>query len=379
MQPRLATAVIAVLAFFCADFRTAAAQNAPAATPPPAARNSRAAIPSAVAPPETAEPATVQPAPVAPATGGSACDRICLTGLLEQYLSALAQHDPSAAPLAPEVRFTENTVKIPVGEGLWLGVTQPPTTFRVAVIDPVSSQAGFYGLLTAWGRPALVAIRIKVQGNKITEAEHIVARQLRPQAMTNLVTPRAGLLEDVPPKERNSREAMTHIALSYFDAIELDRGEVAPFADECQRHENGLQTTGNKTPPPLPPGSKPGSVADAIAKIGMLGCKAGIDSQVLSYITRIEPRRPLIVDEQKGLMFTFPMFVHRGDVQSIQIKGVPGVESIPASSLGASNLMAGEIFKIRNSRIYEIEAVGVLLPYLSSTGWDDGGAAAATR
>jgi hypothetical protein len=308
-----------------------------------------------------------------------ACDRICLTGTLEQYISALTKHEPAAAPLASNIKFTENTVRIPVGEGLWIGVTEGPTTFRVSVIDPVSSQAGFYGLIKAWGRPALVAIRIKVASGKITEAEHIVARTLRQQAMANLVTPRPGLLEDVQPKERNSREAMTHIALSYFDAIELDKGEVAPFADECVRHENGIQTTSNKSPPALPPDAGPGTLTYAFAKIGTLGCKAGIDSQVLSYITRVDPRRPLIVDEQKGLVFAFPMFVNRGDVATIDIKGVEGVDRIPAASLGASNLMAGEIFKIRGSRIYEIEGVGVQLPYLSSTGWDEGAPAAAAR
>jgi hypothetical protein len=91
---------------------------------------------------------------------------------------------------------------------------------------------------------------------------------------------------------------------------------------------------------------------------------------VLSYITRVDPRRPLIVDEQKGLVFAFPMFIHRGDVPYIDIKGVEGVDRIPASSLGASNLLAGEIFKIRKSQLFEIEGVGVPLPYLSATGWD---------
>jgi hypothetical protein len=247
----------------------------------------------------------------------------------------------------------------------------------MSAIDPASGQAGFYGLMKAWGTPALVAIRLKVVGGKIVEAEHIIARPLRAAAMTNLVTPRPGLIEDVAPRERNSREAMTHIALSYFDAVEKDKGELAPFADECERHENGVQTTTNKTQPALPTGAVPGSLAEALGKISMLGCKANIDSGVLSYITRVEPRRPLIVDEQKGLVFAFPMFVHRGDKPFIEIQGVPGVDRIPASGLGASNVMAGELFKIRNGKIYEIEGVGVALPYMSRTGWDETGAAAA--
>jgi hypothetical protein len=318
----------------------------------------------------TSLPAPAQDTAIPPVPLG-ACDRICLTGILETYLGALTRHQPTGAPIASNAKFTENSVQIPLGEGLWLGVTEGPTTFRVSAIDPTTGQIGFYGLLKAWGTPALVAIRLKVVGTKITEIEHIIVRQLRPGAMPNLITPRPGLLEDVAPRERNSREAMTHIAQSYFDAIEQDKGGLAPFADECERHENGLQTTTNKVAPALPAGAGPDSLAAMVGKISMLGCKAGIDSGVLSYITRVEPRRILVVDEQKGLVFAFPMFVHRGDKQYIEIKGVPGVDRLPTSGLGASNLIAGEIFKIRNLKIYEIEAVGLLLPYMSHTGWDD--------
>lgn len=332
----------------------ASAQSTSAVSPPPSA---------AASPLDATQPAA------APAPGG--CDRICLTGILEQYLGALARHKPTTAPIASNVKFTENTVQIPLGEGLWLGVTEAPTTFRVSAIDTTAGQIGFYGLLKAWGAPTLVVIRLKVVNTKITEIEHLIARPLRPAALPNLITPRPGLIEDVAPRDRNSREALTHIATSYFDAIEQDNGTLTPFADECERHENGLQTTTNKVAPPLPPGAGPGSLAEAVGKISMLGCKAGIDSGVLSYITRVEPRRVLIVDEQKGLVFAFPMFVHRGDKQYIEIKGVPGVDRLPTSGLAASNLMAGEIFKIRNLKIYEIEALGVLLPYMSRTGWEE--------
>ena len=359
---RRALAVFGLLAIVFSASHPASAQSA--STSPPAS-------PRPESPPASATSGLIESAPSGAAAIPGGCDRICLTGILEQYLGALARHQPTGAPLASNLKFTENTVKIPVGEGLWLGVTEAATTFRLSAIDASTGQIGFYGLLKAWGTPALVTIRLKVENSKITEAEHIVVRQLRPAAMPNLITPRAGLIEDVAPRERNSREAMTHIALSYFDAIEQDKGGLAPFADECERHENGLQTTTNKAPPPLPPGSGPGSLAEAVGKISMLGCKAGIDSGVLSYITRVEPRRILVVDEQKGLVFAFPMFVHRGDKQYIEIKGVPGVDRLPTSGLGASNLMAGEIFKIRNLKIYEIEAMGLLLPYMSGTGWEN--------
>jgi hypothetical protein len=89
----------------------------------------------------------------------------------------------------------------------------------------------------------------------------------------------------------------------------------------------------------------------------------------LSYITKIEPRRPIVIDEEKGLVFGFPMFVHRGNVRTIKIVGVEGVDTIPMS-FGPIDLQAAEIFAIRNGKIHEIEALGYLLPFNAKTGWE---------
>jgi len=89
----------------------------------------------------------------------------------------------------------------------------------------------------------------------------------------------------------------------------------------------------------------------------------------LSYITKIWPRRIIILDEEKGLAFSFPMFVHRGNVRSIKISGVPGVDTVPMN-FGPIDLQAAEIFGVRGGKIHEIEAMGYLLPYNSKTGWE---------
>ena len=296
------------------------------------------------------------------------CDHACLLGYLNRYLDALVKHDPASAPLARNARFTENTVSIPVGEGLWIGATEAPTTFRIVAADPVAGQVAMFGSMQAWSNPALVAIRLKLDAGVISEVEHLVTRQLRPESLPNLQTPRPGLLDDVPPAERGKRDDLLQIANAYFDAVEQDKGSVATFAPECARRENGIQTTSNAPDASAPPAAGP--VADAIQKVGQLGCAANIDSQILSYITRIQSRRALVVDEDKGLVFSFPMFVTKGDVSYIDIQGVPGVRRIPLA-FGAGNRMAAEVFKIRSGRIYEIEAMGLQLPYLSHSGWDD--------
>jgi len=290
----------------------------------------------------------------------STCDRTCMTNLVDRYLAAMVKHDPSGLPLAKGVRYTENTAEIQVGEGLWVGASEAPTTFKMYAVDPASSQIAFYGVMKEWDKPLIIALRLKVIGGKITEIEHVLARNVRPDRMQNLVTPRPGLLADVPANERTPRQ-LIDAADSYFEAIEHGKGSIAPFADDCERHENGGQTTHNKTPIPWPVDLGSPKANQDMAVIGTLSCTAQIDSQVLSFITRLWPRRLTVVDEQKGPVFSFPMFQHRGGVRSIKIQGVSGVGVIPMGG-GTSNLQAGEVFKIRAGKIHEMEAMGVSLP-----------------
>ncbi len=106
-----------------------------------------------------------------------------------------------------------------------------------------------------------------------------------------------------------------------------------------------------------------------MAIIGTLSCAQQLNSQVMSFITRLWPRRLGLVDEQKGLVYSFPMFQHRGAVHDIKIKGVPGVDVLHMNG-GTSNMQMGEIFKIRGGKIHEIETVGTSLPYGTKSGWE---------
>jgi hypothetical protein len=292
-----------------------------------------------------------------------------MTALTDQYLAALVTHDPSGLPLSRGVRFTENTAEIRVGDGLWVGASEAPSTFKIYAVDPASNQVGFYGVMKENGRPLIISLRLKIIDGEITEIEHVLARNMRADRMQNLITPRAAFLADVPPVERTARDEMIHAANSYFEAIEHGKGELAPFAQDCERHENGAQTTHNaaSVPWPVPMESPEGDRAMAI--IGTLSCSQQLDSQVMSFITRLWPRRLGLVDEEKGLVYSFPMFQHRGAVHDIQIKGVPGVDVIHMNG-GTSNMQMGEIFKIRGGKIYEIETVGTSLPYGTKSGWE---------
>jgi len=302
---------------------------------------------------------------------GDQSARVALRALLDGYLDALVRRDPSALPLASKVKYTEDTATIPVGDGLWVGASPGPSTFRIYAIDATAGQAGFFGIIQEFDRPVLLAMRLKAVSGKITEIEHVVSRFLPESAMRNLVHPRPGFLQPVPPSQRVSRREMLRIADSYFESIEQCNGDLAPFADDSERHELGTQTTTNRPPDPASFGSSESErIRLAMAKIDALGVRDQMNCRILSYITRVRPRRLVIVDEEMGLVYGFPKFVHRGDVRTIKIVGVPGVDTVPRP-VGPIDLQAGEIFKISAGQIHEIEANGCLVPYGCKSGWEE--------
>jgi hypothetical protein len=294
-----------------------------------------------------------------------------MTGIVDRYLAALVRHDPTGLPLDRDVKFTENTARLKVGsEGLWVGASELPTGFRIYAVDVGAGQVGFYGVMKERDRPLIIALRLKVQNGRITEIEHVLARSLRPEAVKNLANPRPEFTATLPAADRLPRQQMVNIADSYFEAIEHANGKLAPFADDCVRRENGGQTTHNAHPVPwpVPLGSK--QADDAMAYIGTLSCSDQLDTHVMDFITRLWPRRLEIVDEDKGLVFAFPMFHHRGGSGTVKVYNVPGVDSLPLGG-STTNMQAGEIFKIDHGRIAAVEAMGASLPYGTTSGWGD--------
>jgi hypothetical protein len=311
--------------------------------------------------------------PAATIGGGVAppCNRTCMTGIVDQYLAALVRHDPTGLPLNRDVKFTENTARLKVGsEGLWVGASELPAGFHIYVVDVGAGQVGFYGVMKERDRPLIIALRLKVVNGQITEIEHVLARSLRPEAAQNLANPRPEFITPLPPANRLPRQQMVNIADSYFEAIEHANGKLAPFADDCVRRENGGQTTHNAHPVPwpVPLGSK--QADDAMAYIGTLSCSDQLDTHVMDFITRLWPRRHEIVDEELGIVFSFPLFHHRGGTGTVKIYNVPGVDSLPLGG-SSSNMQAGELFKIDRGRITAVEAMGASLPYGTTSGWGE--------
>jgi hypothetical protein len=309
----------------------------------------------------------------APSGGAVAppCDRTCMTGMVDRYLAALVRHDPSGLPLNRDVKFTENTARLKIGsEGLWIAASELPTGFHIYVVDVGAGQVGFYGVMKERDKPLIIALRLKVANGQITEIEHVLARNLRADAVKNLANARPEFVTPLPVGNRLPRQQMVNIADSYFEAIEHANGKLAPFADDCVRRENGGQTTHNAHPVPwpVPLGSK--QADDAMAYLGTLSCSDQLDTHVMDFITRLWPRRHEIVDEELGIVFSFPMFQHRGGSGTVKIYNVPGTDSLPLGG-SSSNMQAGELFKIDRGHIIGVEAMGASLPYGTKSGWGE--------
>ena len=300
------------------------------------------------------DPARVQP-----------CDRACLVGMMDGYIHALETKDRSALPLAEEVDFTENTSRLDLGEGsLWIKPIKA-TGFRIDVADPQSGQIGTQTVLEIQGKPALVAIRLKVERRMITEAEQLIDPNVQPPAMELLTTARPAMLADVPAGERNSRDYLIYAANAYFDALTGDDGRIAPFADDCVRHEQGYQTVNNKEPGRFAPSPAPPPKDGPFAKFSMMTCEQQVSTGIFNFITHIQPRR-VIVDEQKGLVAGFVLFVEDGHKRHVE----PNVYANNDGSGMILNMVTMETFGVRGGKIHEIEAFPfVTFQYGLGDGW----------
>ncbi len=286
------------------------------------------------------------------------CDRACLLKLTDVYLAALVKHDPKAAPLASSLRFVENVRKAKPGEGLWTSLTSGPTRFSIHVPDPVTQSAGWMGMMERGGKPVIVAIRLKVDKGRIVEAEHLVADVSGADNLARLQVPRPGLVSEVPPAGRLPHDQLVKIGASYYDALDDNDGSKMPFAQDCERHENGSVTAAPNLPPRDPP--YPNISRE---------CKGQLDSNGMAYISTIGNRRLFAADPVTGLAMGLSQFHHALDnlPYPVTLKdGTRGVRTAESIGRGPFDLPAAHIFKVgADHKVHEIEAMGFIADYNS--------------
>jgi hypothetical protein len=297
--------------------------------------------------------AQVQPA--APAAAQPVCDRACLEGFVDQYLEAMLANDASSGLFAQGTKFTENGIRLPLGnEGLWFGMSGIGTykfyvpdieTGQVAFIGTVKENMQGRGANTGEGNLVALAVRLKIVNGSITEVEQLVMRpevnlfgggegsggggatpRFPPvgEAVEAMHEPHAIYREVIPEAERASREELIEAANHYFTGLARNDGKgYYPFTDDCERFENGIQTT-------------------------QTNCKAQFENGLQGVVSRIRDRRFVAVDRERGIVFSFAFFDHEQINWTWQL---------------------AELFKIENGMIRRIEAVFHQAPYGIPSGW----------
>lgn len=288
---------------------------------------------------------------MASASGAEACGRTCLSKALDKYLAGVIAHDPAKAGLAKSFRETTNAVDVTAGEGLWRSASALGKVQR-RYFDPVTDQAAYFGLIEEAGAadPAIVSLRIKVQGGKVSEAEWIVARKGEA-----LYSP-AGLiaeppLETIQPRKgRATRKQLEDAANSYFEGLQQHKNELVIHQPGCVRLENGTKVTGRRA-------SAAGATANTAVEFDESDC-ANIAR--MTQIHAVVLRRFPVIDEQAGVVLGAAMFLRP-----------PGGAKRADGTLWP-RLLLSEYFTTRDGKITGIYAA---MHYLKddapqSTGWD---------
>jgi len=285
------------------------------------------------------------------------CDRACLRSALDRYLSAVATHDPTAAPLSAGFRQTENAVVVKLGTGTWKSVTGLGSLQR-RYLDPVSGQAAYFGVVNEESGSAIVTVRVKVERRQVTEAEWYLARKGDPglngpqqpgQPAGNFFDP-DNLTKNPPPErvlqkhERLPREALVGITNSYFDGITTHDGSIIMAHPGCSRTENGTTVTGRATGPGARGGTAPGA---ARGSSGTSDCTSGMET---INIQNVAARRFPVVDEDAGVVLALAIFIRKPGtttrrnvfsewfvIENQKIRSIYSAMFYPAADLPAPN------------------------------------------
>ncbi len=278
-----------------------------------------------------------------------------LYAVLDAYVAALEARDVAGAPLAPDVFNTENNVRLDPGDGCWNTITaRHPYDLRIA--EPERGEVALFTAIeeTDALNPCCIRLEVREDG-LITGVETVVARNkdegfpFGPQHFeTKLI-----LEELVPEGERMSREELVRVANGYFETIERNDGTInTVFAPDCNRVENGVQTTNNKDFP-LP--------------VARMGCEEQFALGWYRYDDELRARRFPLVDVERGIVLAYGFIDHSGRIGEYEL--TDGTRANSPVRRPHSYYLA-EAFKIADGAILQVEADFLTVPYRMPSPWD---------
>jgi hypothetical protein len=324
-------------------------------------------------------------------SGSALCDRVCLEGFVDRYFDAAIAHDPSLLPLSKNVKFTENGQRLVLPDAHWKTMIGRGK-YRLFVTDPEAGEVAFIGTIreegnTPEGIASPIALRLRVKNRQITEIETLVVRpstQAGPSRGTGAApevprgpaaniermgAPHHLFTDPIPPSERMSRADLIRVADMYFRGMEKNDGKgldgtgTYPFTDDCERFENGSQSTNV----PLREGQTRPDPKTSSSYSSAWGCREQFESGLIHFVWRIRDRRFVAVDQERGLVFSFAFFDHAlGKDRIYQTKDGRTVTGGPVNPW---TWEIAEMFRIEKGKIRRIEAILTQSPYGMNSGW----------
>jgi hypothetical protein len=286
------------------------------------------------------------------------CDRQCLESFVRRYVSALGDKDPSRAPFARDIRFTENSVEMPIGSGLWATASAVDAAAGMIAADTESGNAAWFGHAHEHDKLVFLAIRIKVDGGEITEAETVIARRTGMPLIfgTGKEPHHPAWTQALTPEQQRPRPRLRAVADSYFNTVEYNDGQVfAHFKPDCSRLENGISTTaatGNAT--------SSASVAE--------GCEAQFKLGIYRINKQLRERRYPLIDVERGIVVGMNFFDHANTFDEYMLTDGRTMKTLLK---WPNSLTIMEAFKIVDGEILTIEATFDYVPYGMHSPWAD--------
>jgi len=282
-------------------------------------------------------------------------DRKSLYAALDDFLAALNAGDASRVPWAADALTSENNVMLEIGDGVW-GTIERLGDYALRFADTRTGQVGYFGTVHEAIEESAFTLRLMLDaGGRVTQSEMVVVRQSdsgikfeNPAYWDKPILHR----EVVAPV---GRPEMIALANGYFDTLQRNDGTIhTRFHPDCNRVENGVQTTRN------PEFAK-------IVPVSALGCEEQFRMGNYRYDDDLRARRFPLVDEERGLVLAFGFIDHSGRLAEYQLTDGRTVKS-PVRR--PHSFYIAELFKIDHGMIEQIEANFITVPYRMPSPWD---------
>ncbi len=280
------------------------------------------------------------PPPVGERAGPGDCDAVCMTGLAQDYMDALAARTyedgilkagEQALPWAERVRFSEQNVPVRIGEGQWASVRAVHAP-SLTLADPETGKAVWFGVIEDHGQPAYYGMALTVENGRIADIETLAGRRENPGPFADAGAYRMDPVFSaaLPANARTPRADMTGAVNAYYAAVQNGGSPDASFADDCRVVHNGV----------------------TLAQDGAEDCASLFAGGGWELVERARDVRVLAVDEARGLVAAIAMLDRPME------NAAEGLEIRYPYTTGVL-----DIFRIENGAIARVEGVSAFLTY----------------